>query len=835
MHFAALAIAAWATISATAVQAWPAPMPQPQPVAGAEGKELWMTTAAAATPKRARLPQAPSGAHVPAGKDHPYTNEEDGRADFNRYVERANTVPQYTAPTVAGVKSVLDPNARSALDSGAAIAFKATAHPLKPNTTLFDASALRMPLATNKWWQNLIIDDGAFPIHTYPYRITCTANSSTIGMPQFQATATSMVSSQVSDWEIGDANGALTKRLVSGADALGVSVTWSGASGAQMTAGFYKGSAFTTYRLTSMAPMLKTIHAIVNVQALALTVNSRNSTVKSNDVAMKLARALADQPALTQIKLNDGSQWLIVSKPAIDWKQDGTGRLVAQGGSAKYSGIVQLAHLGDNPAANLAVLQQYAGTYVTEGAVTYAQIENAGGSGRTADIVMFYKTNTAAGADSSTAYSTRDVASTSQLLTFALPHHVDMLPASALLKPGLSGYRCTKGPLVAVAGNVITYAQPLRSVAYEGTHALSAADKASVAAQLPKDSTATATNITAEDPYFFGKGAAKIARLYQIANEVGDSSTANALGARLVAYLKPWLVAQSNSDPLVHDTTWGGIVSTKGLAGSGDDFGQGWYNDHHFHYGYFAYACAILAKHDISAFAPLREPMLQLLRDYANPSYADASFPFMRHFDPYDGHSWAAGLFSFADGRNQESTGEAINAYYGAYLLADALGLQDTADFYEIVLNMEATSGRRYWHPTRAQAKAIYMEPFEHNAIGIMWASKADYLTFFGANPEFIYGIQMLPFTPATTLLLDQAWVKEAWCPDGSSCADGMKLAAQSAGTSGWAQFLYTAYSVVDRSTALANVNKCTPDDGNTLTNVLYWIATCGQQVGSGS
>ncbi|KAJ2742080.1 hypothetical protein H4S06_005780, partial [Coemansia sp. BCRC 34490] len=219
MHFAALAIAAWATISATAVQAWPAPMPQPQPVAGAEGKELWMTTAAAATPKRARLPQAPSGAHVPAGKDHPYTNEEDGRADFNRYVERANTVPQYTAPTVAGVKSVLDPNARSALDSGAAIAFKATAHPLKPNTTLFDASALRMPLATNKWWQNLIIDDGAFPIHTYPYRITCTANSSTIGMPQFQATATSMVSSQVSDWEIGDANGALTKRLVSGADA----------------------------------------------------------------------------------------------------------------------------------------------------------------------------------------------------------------------------------------------------------------------------------------------------------------------------------------------------------------------------------------------------------------------------------------------------------------------------------------------------------------------------------------------------------------------------------------------------------------------------------------
>ncbi|KAJ2765505.1 hypothetical protein IWQ56_004071, partial [Coemansia nantahalensis] len=256
----------------------------------------------------------------------------------------------------------------------------------------------------------------------------------------------------------------------------------------------------------------------------------------------------------------------------------------------------------------------------------------------------------------------------------------------------------------------------------------------------------------------------------------------------------------------------------------------GRYNDHHFHYGYFVYAGAVLARHNINGFAPLRDAMNQLLRDYAAPTATDAFFPYMRHFDPYDGHSWAAGLFSFADGRNQESTGEAINAYYAAYLYAKALGFEGLADFYEIVLNMEAASGRRYWHPMRAEARVLFGEPFVHNVVGINWAGKADYATFFGTNLEYLYGIQMLPFTPATDLLLTRDWVREAWCPDNASCADGMKQAAQSANNNGWAQFLHTAYALVDPNAALDAVVKCKPDDGNTLTNALYWILTSGQR-----
>ncbi|KAJ1996167.1 hypothetical protein GGI26_000160 [Coemansia sp. RSA 1358] len=555
-----------------------------------------------------------------------------------------------------------------------------------------------------------------------------------------------------------------------------------------MNTRFYKGMPFVAYNFTSGAPMLQTIHAIMKVEQLAHTGNSNGASSASNTI--ELAKDLTEKPSLKG----------------------------------------HMAHLGADPSANLDVLKKYAGTYPIEGAVTYAQIQNNQEISHSSDVVLFYRTNTDGGGDSPTINSTKNASTSKQLPSFVLLHHVNMLSPLMLLNPELSGYRSVKGPLTAVAGNIITYSQPLTSVSFEGTQELSTADKEMVQRQLARDVSSNA-NLTDVDLYFFGKEIARVARLYQIAQEIQDITSASELKTLLVNYLKPWLVSQSNFDPLVYDQTWGGIVSTHSLVDSNSDFGQGRYNDHHFHYGYFMYAGAVLAKYDINAFAPLREAITQLLRDFANPSYADKYFPYMRHFDPYDGHSWAAGLFTFTNGRNQESTGEAINACYSAYLLAQALGLDDTANFYKIILNMEATSARRYWHPMRTQATQTYILPFTHNTVGILWSDKADYATFFGAEPQYIYGIQMIPFMPATTMLLQADWVKEAWCPDGSSCTGGMKPAAEQANYDGWAQFLYTALSVVDRKMALSQASRCKPDGGNTLTNVLYWIATCGQQV----
>ncbi|KAJ1899953.1 hypothetical protein LPJ66_001782 [Kickxella alabastrina] len=804
-----------------------------------KAKELWQATPEVTQPPAgmpdfyrpsvARQPQPLSGVHVPGPKNHAKVDEQDGSANFNLWAAQNKTAPGYQTrmSAVKGIISVLDPNKQSPLNTGQPLVFPSVNSPYTPNTNLFDVNIVRTPLVTNKWWQNLIIEKGVDPIHPHPYMVKCLSKSSVVGFPKFQASKNAFTSSQPPDWEISDASGALTKRQVTAFDALGVEVTWSGKSAASMKSRFYKGFPLLTYEMNSMAPSLKTIHAILKVQQLGRTINSYK--VNTSENATRLARQMVEQPSLTQITLNDNSEWLIVSKPTIVWKNSGNGMLVQQNPGA-YSGVVQIAHLGDKPAENINVLQKYAGNYPIEASITYAKVENKQNVGRSSDVVFFYKPNTGNGGDTSRVFDAGEVSAAVTLLSLVLPHHVDLLPKEALLSPGLSGYRSAKGPLTAVVGNIISYSQPLQTVSFDGAQKISPSDKAEIQHQLLRD-LAINTNITAPDPYFFGKGIAKIARLYQIAQEIGDSTSAYTLSTKLVAHMTPWLITKNNDDPLVYDSSWGGIVSTKGLADPGADFGQGRYNDHHFHYGYFLYAGAILAKYDINAFAPFREALNQMLRDYANPTYIDTQFPYMRHFDPYDGHSWAAGLFTFGDGRNQESSGEAVNAYYSAYLYALATGLQETADFYEIILNMEATSGRRYWHPTRVQSKELFGEPFVHNAVGILWASKADYPTFFGANPEYIYGIQMLPFTPATKLLVTAEWVKDAWCPEGSSaCADGMQAAAEQAGNNAWANLLYTAYSLVDRNTAWNKVIGSTPDDGNTLTNAMHWIATSGKQ-----
>ncbi|KAJ2576745.1 hypothetical protein GGH19_001928 [Coemansia sp. RSA 1807] len=827
MHFREILAPALAVLAVNmhSVLGSPAPVPDASQVEA--GKQLWISTPESTAPPAgisldyalhpARRAQPPTGVHLSEPKDRPAMNEQDRQAGFIRKSDVGSAAPVYRkqAPVIKGITSVLDSNQQSPLNGGNPLAFKSQKHPYVPNASLFDSSTIKLPLATNKWWQNLIVEKGVDPIHPYPYIVYCNTNSTKIGFPKFTIAPEHVTSDMSSEWELGDASGALTQRKVTNTDALGVEVTWSGSGSAQMRSRFYKGMPFQTFELKGVTPILRTTNAIIKVEPVQRAVLSARNT------EAQVTTDAADIPAMSKITLNDNSQWLVASKPEIKWKQN-EGTLTQQGA---YTGFVQLAHLGDQPQNNINVLQQYVGTYPIEGTVTYAQVQGSDSTGRSSNIVYVYKTNTDVDGDTKQVYNTTSASTTMQLLSFVLPHHVDKISNNTILSTGLSGYRSAKGRLTAVAGNTISYNQPLERVSFGGMRAIGDSDKERLKQQLLKDA-ASSTTVTAQDPYFYGKGVARVARLYQIAQEVGDKTTAAALGTKIVNLLTPWLVSMSNNDTLVYDATWGGIVSTLGISDPSQDFGQGRYNDHHFHYGYFLYAGAILAKYDINTFAPLREPMNQLLRDYANPSYADTQFPYMRHFDPYDGHSWAAGLFSFMDGRNQESTGEAINAYYSAYLYATALGFEDTAAFYEIVLNMEAASGRRYWHPMRSQSKDLYGDAFSHNTVGIVWSSKVDYVTFFGADTEFVYGIQMLPFTPATRMLIRPDWVKEAWCPDNSTCADGMKTAAQHANKNGWAQFLYSAYAMVDRNAALDNALACTPDDGNTLTNTMHWIFT---------
>lgn len=86
------------------------------------------------------------------------------------------------------------------------------------------------------------------------------------------------------------------------------------------------------------------------------------------------------------------------------------------------------------------------------------------------------------------------------------------------------------------------------------------------------------------------------------------------------------------------------------------------------------------------------------------------------------------------DGKNQESTSEAVHAYYAISLFGLVTNQSQVRDFGRLLLAMEIRSTRLYYH--MAGNSSVYQQPFSNNGIvGVLWSDKADYATFFGGPP----------------------------------------------------------------------------------------------------
>ncbi|KAJ1916552.1 hypothetical protein H4219_003719 [Mycoemilia scoparia] len=659
-----------------------------------------------------------------------------------------------------------------------------------PVKKLYSPSYSKVPYETNKWWLNYVLGYGDQTAAAYPYLIKATNWSSIINYPTQNVTNITQASIQAYDWMLMSQNKQdIAARVVTAHDDLSVSVEWKNTKGkTSMQSTVVRGMPFATYKLFNFMVNLTTEHKVLNV----------DMSVDQNGIG------------LATVKLNT-SNWFITSDPAISWVRT-TDNVIVPKNKNPYTGLIRFAHVGSNPAADIAILKDYVATYPTGGDV---QIKTAA-PGEKAAVAFNFKTDVSPciKRDKTKAASLKN-----NLLMFALPHHMDTIQNPKVVR--VPNVRATKGPLTGIVGTQWKMEEEMNTNTFFGPQKIDPTYRSLLTKWLRKEASSNITTITAPDPYFFGKGIAKIARLILIAEELDEYKIRANLTTHLKKTIQPWVTCR-NPDYLAFERGWGGIVSQNGTKDSQIDFGNSFYNDHHFHYGYFTYAASVLARTDPEWAKQHKDFFTTLLRDYANPSRSDPRFPFMRHFDFYDGHSWTSGLSEFFDSRNQESSSEAINGYYGAYLYALSTGNTKLADFYNLVLSMEGRTAAKYWHPTKKVANEIYLGEFRNNrAIGIMWGSKVDYTTWFGPNEEYIWGIQMLPYTPATHLIVQKEWVQDA-------AQDLVRIAENAIKTKGatWAQLLYTAYGLVDRKTAVEKVIQLDPDDGNTVTNTLYWIIT---------
>ncbi|KAK3692680.1 glycoside hydrolase family 81 protein [Podospora appendiculata] len=516
-----------------------------------------------------------------------------------------------------------------------------------------------------------------------------------------------------------------------------------------------------------------------------------------------------------KLHLEDGTIWLVY---AYHTKANPLDLTVVNNGLAQskgpFYGVIQVAQ---DPGNGEALYDQACGAYATG-------VELSGSTNDKQGSYTF-------------AFQKAGILLTT-LAMFALPHHQNSFDDATRAKAtNVSLQTTTKGTAIAVLADSWTMTEtelPVNmgflpwSPKAGSISTLSATTKTfihSIAVQELSQNMLQQTN--QNSMYFSGKALAKFATILMAINDIlGDKALAQTgLNQLKVAFSR--FSENQQQYPLVYESAWGGVVSSAMYVtgDSGADFGNSYYNDHHFHYGYFIYCAAVLGHLDPSWLRTNKAFVNTLVRDIANPSVSDKFFPVWRCFDWYHGHSWAHGLFETLDGKDQESSSEDSMHAYAIKMWGTVSGDQNMAARGNLMLAVQARSMQAYYLYTKNNT--VQPPQFIGNkAAGILFENKIDHTTYFGTNIEYIQGIHMLPLLPHTPLVRTPEFVAEEW-----NTYFGNGRAGQVGG--GWRGILFGNYATIDPRGAYAFFSSSSfdpswLDGGASLTWYLCYAAALG-------
>ncbi|CAA7018143.1 unnamed protein product [Microthlaspi erraticum] len=650
----------------------------------------------------------------------------------------------------------------------------------------FSPDLLSAPLPTNSFFQNFTLKNGDQAEYFHPYIIKSSDSSISISYPSLSHNSAFIYEAFNADITISGSDGpdqhSRKSHLISSFSDLGVTLDFPSSN---LRFFLVRGSPFITCSVSSGNSSIKisTIHAV-------LSFSGNSSSTKYT------------------AKLNNNQTWLIYASSPINLANDGGSSINCSGG---FSGIIRIAVLPDSNPDFESILDRFSCCYPISGDADFKK-----------PFALEYKWEKRGYGD---------------LLMLAHPLHLKLLATDDCSVTVLDQfrYRSLDGDLVGVVGDSWVLKPDPVSVTWHSIKGVKEDSHEEIISALVKDVNALDPSApVTNSSYFYAKLIARAARLALIAEEVCHLDVIPAIRNYLKKMIEPWLDGSFEPNGFLYDPKWGGVITKQGSGDSGADFGFGIYNDHHYHLGYFLYAIAVLAKIDPLWGKRFRPQAYTLMADYMTlgkkkgaSSSSNSVYPRLRCFDLFKLHSWAGGLTEFADGRNQESTSEAVNAYYSAALLGLAYGDTHLVAVASTVLSLEIHAAKMWWQVK--EDDTIYPKDFtaENRVVGVLWSTKRDSGLWFGPKEwkECRLGIQLLPILPVSEILFsDVIFVKQLvnWTLPA--------LAREGVGE-GWKGFVYALESIYDKDGAIEKVKGLNGhDDGNSLTNMLWWIHSrnCG-------
>ncbi|XP_074328883.1 glucan endo-1,3-beta-D-glucosidase [Apium graveolens] len=644
--------------------------------------------------------------------------------------------------------------------------------PKVQSTILPDPSAffaphlLSTPLPTNSFFQNFVLKNGDQPEYIHPYIIKSSLSSLSVCYPSQFSNSAFFYQVFILDLTVSMLNNpdSSAKHVISSFNDLSVTLDLPSSN---LRFFLVRGSPFVTFAVTNGVELLiSTIHAILDC-----ILNSSGTKYT--------------------VKLNNNQTWVLYASSPIKLSHD-----VNKITSSAFSGIIRIAVVSNGQCEE--VLDRFSSCYPVSGDALF-----------TKPFSLEYKWEKKGWGD---------------LLMLAHPLHVKLLEMNGCVTVLENfKYKSIDGDLVGVVGNSWELKTDPVSVTWHSIKGVKEESYDEIYAALRKDVEGlNATAIETTSSYFYGKLVARAARFALIAEEVCYPDVIPAIKKFLKDAIEPWLNGTFGGNGFLYDGKWGGIVTKQGSTDSGADFGFGIYNDHHFHLGYFLYGIAVLAKIDPAWGRKFKPQAYTLMADFMNLGRrANSNYPRLRCFDLWKLHSWAGGLTEFADGRNQESTSEAVNGYYSAALMGLAYGDTHLVTIGSTLSALEIQSAQTWWHVR--EGDNMYPEEFtrENRVVGVLWANKRDSGLWF-APPDWKecrLGIQLLPLLPISEVLFsDVKFARElvGWTIPA--------LAREGVGE-GWKGFVYALEGIYDKYAALEKIRHLNGyDDGNSLTNLLWWV-----------
>jgi len=201
----------------------------------------------------------------------------------------------------------------------------------------------------------------------------------------------------------------------------------------------------------------------------------------------------------------------------------------------------------------------------------------------------------------------------------------------------------------------------------------------------------------------------------------------------------------------------------------------------------------------------------------------------------FDGHSFASGLFPFADGKSQESSSEAVNCYYGAYLWTSVRwnvpGGQEKINFAKLLLAMEIRGAKTYWHMLpqhdvdgmdSIHSMPLYNNEFEEGLmVGNLGMMDVTVSTWFGAKRLYVHMINFMPVTAITKELFGASYIGKEFKDIIKPIYDQVEMA--------WRGYTVADKAFVDPNGAWNDATKLRSyelDSGLSQSQVYYWISS---------